>query len=181
MSRVGRTPIPIPSGVEIRITDSAVAVKGPRGELARDFHEDVRFEQEDGIVSVYLKDPENGSKGIYGLSRSLLNNMVVGVSEGFRKTLEIQGAGYRAQEAGGGITLSVGYSHTVDVAAPPGVTLQVEANTRVHVEGIDKQAVGQIAARIRAVRPPGVYTGKGIRYAGEQVRRKAGKGAGRRQ
>ena len=177
-------PVPVPSGVQVDVDDSSdsvsVAVKGPRGELSRRFDSAIAIGQEDGHIVVALKEDAQGKGAIWGLSRSLLNNMVVGVSDGYRKTLEISGAGYRAQPSSTGITLQVGYSHPVEVAAPEGVTLEVEANTRVHVDGIDKQLVGSVAAEIRAVRKPGVYTGKGIRYSDEQVRRKAGKGAGRR-
>lgn len=178
-------PIPVPGGVQVTMTDdtqgTTIAVKGPRGELTRRFHPTVRFEQEDGVITVYRKDENDRASGAFhGLSRALLSNMVIGVSEGYRRTLEIQGAGYRAQQTGRGITLSVGYSHTVEVQPPEGITLEAESNTRLHVDGIDKELVGQVAANIRKVRKPGVYTGKGIRYQGEQVRRKAGKGAGRR-
>ena len=178
-------PIPTPQGVQVNITDTpggtTIAVKGPRGELTRQFHPAVRFEQDDGVITMHpINENDRGSGAFHGLCRALLANMVTGVSEGYRRTLEIQGAGYRAQQTGKGITLSVGYSHTVEIQPPDGITLQAETNTRLHVDGIDKELVGQTAAKIRKVRKPGVYTGKGIRYQGEQVRRKAGKGAGRR-
>ena len=178
-------PIEVPGGVQVTMSDAAegtmIAVKGPRGELSRQFHPAVRFEQDANVITVHRKNEnERSAAAFHGLSRALLANMVTGVSEGYRRTLEIQGAGYRAQQTGRGITLSVGYSHTVEIQPPDGITLEAESNTRLHVDGIDKELVGQIAAKIRAVRKPGVYTGKGIRYQGEQVRRKAGKGAGRR-
>ena len=181
MSRVGLNPIELPSGVDVAIEDSDVVVKGPKGTLEYHFHEAVNIEKNGDIISVSLKDSHKTEKGIHGLSRSLLNNMIIGVSEGFKKSLELRGAGYRAQPANGGITLFVGFSHSVDIKSPEGINVTVEENVNVHVEGIDKQAVGQQAARIRSIRPPGVYTGKGIRYVGEQVRRKQGKGAGRKE
>ena len=184
MSRVGRMPIPLPNSVQVKLDDAAsgmsVVVKGPRGQLTRQFDPGIKIDQEDGNLLVALKESAQSKGAIWGLSRSLLNNMVVGVLDGYRKTLEISGAGYRAQPSNAGITLQVGYSHPVEIAAPDGIKLEVEANTRVHVDGIDKQLVGSVAAAIRSVRKPGVYTGKGIRYSDEQVRRKAGKGAGRR-
>ncbi len=177
-------PVAVPDNVQVEVDDSppgvSVMVKGPRGELARQFNPAITISREDANLMVGLKESSQNNRAIWGLSRSLLNNMVIGVSAGYRKTLEISGAGYRAQPSNTGITLQVGYSHPVEVAAPAGITLDVESNTRVHVDGIDKQLVGSVAAEIRAVRKPGVYTGKGIRYSDEQVRRKAGKGAGRR-
>ena len=185
MSRVGRSPVPIPPEVVIQLIDDVAGVravvKGAQGELNRTFHPFVAIAQEDGQLIVSLREESSKGSAIHGLSRALLNNMVVGVSQGFQKTLEISGAGYRAQATETSVTLQVGHSHPVTVDAPSGVTVRVEANTRVHVAGADKQAVGETAARIRAVRKPGVYTGKGIRYSDEQVRRKAGKGAGRRK
>ena len=177
MSRVGLKPIPVLKGVEVKIDDSFVEVKGSRGVLSFNFSEAVSFSQDGDNILVSLKDTHKSEKNIHGLSRSLLNNMILGVSSGFTKSLEIQGAGYRAQEAPTGITLFLGYSHSVDIEAPEGIKISVENNINVQVEGNDKQVVGQVAARIRAVRPPGVYTGKGVSYAGEHVRRKQGKGA----
>ena len=185
MSRIGRMPVPLPEGVQAGMEDTPqgvhVVVHGPRGELRRLFHPAVAIRQEERRLFVGLRPEAAKEAAIHGLSRALLNNMVVGVSQGFRRSLEIQGAGYRAQAGAEGLSLAVGFTHPVRFPPTPGISFQVEQNTRVHVEGVDKELVGQIAARIRAVRPPEVYTGKGIRYANEQVRRKAGKATGRRK
>jgi len=175
MSRIGKMPVAVPSGVDVKIDGSNVTVKGPKGELHRVFNERVSFETGDGELNVTRPDDARESKALHGLSRALLNNMVVGVSEGFRKDLEIQGVGYRAALKGSDIELQVGYSHSVLVAAPDGITFEVPEPTKISVSGIDKEKVGQVAANIRKVRPPEPYKGKGIRYAGEYVRRKAGK------
>jgi large subunit ribosomal protein L6 len=175
MSRIGKLPIPIAKGVDLAIDGTTVRVKGPKGELVRDFPRGMSFEVEDGRVVVKRPDDEKQTRALHGLSRSLLANMVTGVSEGYTKTLELQGVGYRVQQAGPKVTLSVGYSHPVEVAPPDGIQLEVEGTTRLHVRGIDKELVGQIAANIRKVRKPEPYKGKGIRYLGERVRRKAGK------
>ncbi|HEY7801809.1 MAG TPA: 50S ribosomal protein L6 [Dehalococcoidia bacterium] len=175
MSRIGKLPIPITKGVELNIDGSTVRVKGPKGELVRQFPPHVAFEMGDGKVTVTRENDEKDVRALHGLSRSLLANMVTGVSDGYTKTLELQGVGYRAQQAGQNVTLSVGFSHPVEVTPPAGIELQVEGTTRVHVRGIDKELVGQIAANIRKVRKPEPYKGKGIRYLGEHVRRKAGK------
>ncbi len=175
MSRIGKLPIPVAKGVQVDIDGSTVKVKGPKGELSRHFPRGVSFALEDGRVVVQRESDEKPVKALHGLSRSLLANMVTGVSEGFTKSLELQGVGYRVQQAGPKITLSVGYSHPVEVAPPPGIELQVDGTTRLHVRGIDKELVGQVAADIRKVRKPEPYKGKGIRYVGERVRRKAGK------
>ena len=175
MSRIGKLPVPVTKGVEVAIDGSSVRVKGPKGELSRDFPEGVSFEMTDGTVTVQRANDEKQTRAIHGLSRSLLANMVVGVSEGFTKTLELQGVGYRATQAGEKVTLAVGFSHPVEVAPPPGIQLEVEGNTKLHIRGIDKELVGQVAANIRKVRKPEPYKGKGIRYLGERVRRKAGK------
>ncbi len=175
MSRVGNKPVDLPSGVDVKIDGNAVTVKGARGELNRMFHERIGFELNDDLVTVTRPDDSRESRALHGLSRALLNNMVVGVSDGFRKELEIQGVGYRATSKGTGVELLVGFSHPVVVEAPEGITLEVPEPTKIVVSGIDKEQVGQVAANIRKVRPPEPYKGKGIRYAGEYVRRKAGK------
>lgn len=179
MSRVGNQPIPVPAGVDVGIKDHDVTVKGPRGTLSRTFHRDMTISQKDGEVRVERPSDANEHKALHGLTRSLVNNMVIGVSAGYTKAIMLVGVGYRVQQTGQGITLSVMLSHTVEIQPSAGITLEVEGNNRITVSGIDKQAVGQIAAEIRAVRPPNVYTGKGIRYADESVRLKPGKSARR--
>jgi large subunit ribosomal protein L6 len=175
MSRIGKLPVPIAKGVQVEINGQAVTVKGPKGELNRDFPAGITLRLDDSQVNVERADDEKQTRALHGLSRSLLANMVAGVSEGFTKTLELQGVGYRATQAGEKVTLAVGFSHPVEVAPPAGIQLEVEGNNRVHVRGIDKELVGQVAANIRKVRKPEPYKGKGIRYLGERVRRKAGK------
>ncbi|MGH8911791.1 MAG: 50S ribosomal protein L6 [Acidimicrobiia bacterium] len=175
MSRVGKSPITLPSGVDIKINGAKVVVKGPKGELNRQFHERVSVSLEDGVATLDRVDDTRESRAIHGLSRALLANMVAGVSDGFRRDLEIQGVGYRAQLKGKDLELQVGFSHPVTVSAPAGITFEVPTPTQVSVIGIDKELVGQIAADVRKVRPPEPYKGKGIRYVGEYVRRKAGK------
>lgn len=175
MSRIGKLPVPVAKGVEINIDGSTVRVKGPKGELTRVFPAGISFTMEDGKIVVARPDDEKPSRALHGLSRSLLANMVTGVADGYTKTLELQGVGYRATQAGPNVTLAVGYSHPVQVTPPPGIELQVEGTSRLHVRGIDKELVGQVAANIRKVRKPEPYKGKGIRYLGEYVRRKAGK------
>ena len=175
MSRVGNKPIDLPSGVDLEVDGASVTVKGSKGELSRQFSERIGFSVDDGVVMVTRPDDSRESKALHGLSRALLNNMVVGVSEGFTKQLEIQGVGYRAALKGRDLELQVGFSHPVVVEAPEGVTLDVPEPTRISVSGIDKELVGQVAADIRSIRPPEPYKGKGIRYVGEYVRRKAGK------
>jgi large subunit ribosomal protein L6 len=168
-------PIELPSGVEVKIDGSSVTVKGSKGELSRIFTERVAFNNEDGVVTLDRDGDSPQAKALHGLSRALLFNMVQGVSEGFSKELEIQGVGYRAALKGSDIELQVGFSHTVSVPAPKGITFDVPEPTKIIVSGIDKEMVGQVAADIRKVRPPEPYKGKGIRYLGEHVRRKAGK------
>jgi large subunit ribosomal protein L6 len=175
MSRIGKMPIELPSGVEVKIDGSSVTVKGSKGELSRTFSERVDFNNEDGVVTLGRDGDSPQAKALHGLSRALLFNMVRGVSEGFSKELEIQGVGYRAALKGSDIELQVGFSHSVNVPAPKGITFDVPEPTKIIVSGIDKEMVGQVAADIRKVRPPEPYKGKGIRYLGEHVRRKAGK------
>ena len=175
MSRIGKRPITIPSKVTVTIDGSHVAVKGPKGELSRVLPTAVTVEQEGETLLVKRRDESRPSRQLHGLSRTLVANMVEGVSQGFQRRLEIQGVGYRAQVQGRNLILSVGYSHPVQIEPPEGVQLAVENNTNVIVSGFNKELVGNTAAKIRAVRPPEPYKGKGIRYAGEAVRRKTGK------
>jgi large subunit ribosomal protein L6 len=178
MSRIGKAPIPVPSGVEVTINGSNVAVKGPKGSLAWSVPEDITVTKDGDTLTVARPDDERAHRALHGMARSLVANMVVGVSEGFTKELEIVGVGYRCNAQGPSkIELQVGYSHTVPVDAPEGVTFEVPAPNRIVVAGIDKQLVGQVAADIRKIRKPEPYKGKGIRYAGERVLRKAGKSA----
>jgi large subunit ribosomal protein L6 len=176
MSRIGRKPITIPSGVEVQIGEhNIVQVKGPKGQLSQQFNNDLTLKQENGTITVIRPDDEREHRSLHGLTRSLLNNMVVGVTEGFKKNLEIQGVGFRATIDGQTLVLNVGYSHPVRMTPAEGVMFAVDGPTKVIVSGSDKQRVGEEAARIRRVRPPEPYKGKGIRYEGEYVRRKAGK------
>jgi large subunit ribosomal protein L6 len=176
MSRIGVKPIPVPQGVELTVGSSNdVKVKGPKGELAQSFAPVLTITLEDGVLRVLRPNESRDVKALHGLTRSLINNMVVGVTDGYTKVLEILGVGYRAQMDGKNLVLNVGYSHPVRMVAPEGITYAVEGNNRVTVSGINKQVVGEEAARIRGVRPPEPYKGKGIRYQGEAVRRKAGK------
>jgi len=178
MSRVGKMPVAVPSTVEFELDGNTVSVKGPKGELSRQFHERVSISFEDGTATVNRQDDERESRALHGLSRALLANMVTGVAEGFRRELEIVGVGYRAALRGSDLELQLGFSHPVSVVAPEGITFEVPEPTKVAVIGIDKELVGQVTANIRKIRPPEPYKGKGVRYAGEHVRRKAGK-AGR--
>lgn len=175
MSRIGLAPVTLPSGVDVSVAGSEITVKGSKGTLRRTFSDRVAFEVADGVVTVARKDEERESKALHGLSRALLNNMVVGVSTGFQKELLTVGVGYRASLQGNTLELLVGFSHPVKVTAPDGIEFEVPEPTRVIVRGIDKELVGQVAADIRGVRPPEPYKGKGIRYSDEVVRRKAGK------
>src|SRR5262245_42326005 len=175
MSRIGRLAIPVPSGVEISIDGNHVAVKGPKGQLERDVAPELRIVQENGELRVERPSDDKKHRELHGLTRTLLNNMVIGVTDGFRKGLEITGVGYRAQLVGKKLQLNLGYSHPIEIDPPEGVSFEVENPTRLAVVGIDKELVGHVAARVRATRKPEPYKGKGVRYAGEQVRRKAGK------
>ncbi|MPY92695.1 MAG: 50S ribosomal protein L6 [Acidimicrobiia bacterium] len=176
MSRIGKAPIPVPSGVEVTIDGRLVTVKGPKGTLSHELPPAITAHKADGEVIVERADDERESRSLHGLNRTLLNNLVLGVSEGFRRELEIVGVGYRATAQGPDkLELAVGYSHSIKVEAPDGITFEVPTATRVAVVGISKHQVGQVAANIRAIRKPEPYKGKGIRYSGERVVRKAGK------
>lgn len=176
MSRIGQKPITIPKGVDITIGDeNNVVVKGPKGQLSAQFDSNLTIGREDGTVTVTRPNDERRNRSLHGLTRTLLANMVTGVTDGFRKSLDITGVGYRAAMDGKTLVLNVGFSHQVKISPPEGITFAVEGNNKVHVTGYDKQLVGEEAARIRRVRPPEPYKGKGIRYEGEVVRRKAGK------
>ena len=175
MSRIGKKPVTLPKGVNLELQGQTVAVKGPRGELRRTLHPEMQLAFENGVLTVSRPSEDKRHKALHGLTRTLVQNMVDGVSKGFAKTLEIQGVGYKAEAKPYGVNLVVGFSHPVKYEAPKGIKISVENNTTVKIEGADKEAVGQVAAELRAVRPPEPYKGKGIRYQGEQVRRKAGK------
>ena len=175
MSRIGRQPIVIPSAVKVKIEGDRVTVSGPKGELSRQFHRDIDIRLDDGQLLVSRPSDRPEHRSLHGLTRSLLANMVTGVSEGFSKMLELHGVGYRAQMQGQKLVLQVGYSQPVEITPPPEISLTVVGTSRVMVEGISRELVGQVAADIRAVRPPDPYKGKGIRYQGERVRHKAGK------
>jgi large subunit ribosomal protein L6 len=175
MSRIGKKPVTLPKGVALDLQGSTVAVKGPRGELRRTLHPEMKVAMTDGQFTVERPSDDKRHKALHGLTRTLVQNMVDGVSKGFSKTLEIQGVGYKAEAKPYGVNLIVGYSHPVKYEAPKGIKISVENNTVVKIEGADKEVVGQVAAELRSVRPPEPYKGKGIRYQGEQVRRKAGK------
>jgi len=176
MSRIGLKPIELPPGVEITLEGREVTVTGPKGQLRHTLPASITVSREDSRLIVSRASDQRQHRALHGLTRSLLANMVTGVTQGFQKTLELQGVGYRAQPSGEGLVLSLGFSHRVEFPATPGITLSVEGN-RITVSGIDKQLVGQVAANLRALRPPNRYTGKGIRYLGELVRRKPGKAA----
>ena len=180
LSRIGRKPIPIPQGVEVEVQYGGVVVKGPNGTLTQNYHPDVKVTVEDGNVLVERLSERKFHHALHGLTRSLIANAVQGVSEGYTKTLELMGVGYRVQQAGDGIVLSVGHSHTIEMHPPDGVTMEVEGNNRIHVRGIDKQQVGNLAAKVRQTRPPIAYKEKGIKYQGEVLHFKPGKSAARK-
>ena len=175
MSRIGRLPVTIPSGVDITIDGRSVQVKGPKGTLSHTVAEPIEIVKEDGVIRVTRPNDDGPVRALHGLSRTLIANMVTGVTDGYRKTLEIVGVGYRVQARGQDLEFSLGFSHPVTITPPEGITFRVEAPTRFVVEGIDKQLVGEVSARIRKLRKPDPYKGKGVRYQGEQIRRKVGK------
>lgn len=175
MSRIGRKPITVPAGVEVAIDGSSVTVKGPKGTLSGTFNSNMTIAMDAGVITVTRPDDEKENRSLHGLTRTLIANMVEGVSNGYSKTLDIVGIGYRANMQGKDVVLSVGYSHTVTIEAPEGITITCPSPNQIIVSGADKQVVGQIAAEIRGVRPPEPYKGKGIRYSDEHVRRKEGK------
>ena len=175
MSRIGRMPVTVPSGVDVTISGREVTVKGPKGTLSLQVAEPIEVVQEDGVITVTRPSDEGEIRALHGLSRSLIANMVTGVTDGYRKTLEIVGVGYRVQAKGNDLEFALGFSHPVPVVPPEGIAFRVETPTRFVVEGIDKQKVGEVAAQIRKLRKPDPYKGKGVRYQGEVVRRKVGK------
>ncbi len=175
MSRIGRLPIQIPAGVTVTVDGRDVAVKGPKGELTLTVAQPIEVSVEEGTVQVTRPDDERESRSLHGLTRTLINNNIIGVTEGYTKGLEVVGTGYRVAQKGNSVEFALGFSHPVTVDAPEGITLTVEGNNKLTVSGIDKQAVGEAAANIRKIRKPEPYKGKGVRYAGENVRRKAGK------
>jgi large subunit ribosomal protein L6 len=177
MSRIGRKPIEIPDGVDVELAPGRVTVKGPKGELAQQLSPEMKVERENGTLTVERPTDRGEHRALHGLTRSLIANMVVGVTDGYERRLEIQGVGYRAQLKGKNLELALGFSHPVSVEAPEGIEFEVPQQTEIIVRGIDKQLVGQVAADIRKRRPPEPYKGKGVRYVGEQVRRKVGKRA----
>ena len=179
MSRVGKQPVILPSGVEVALDEGKIEVKGPKGALSRELHPLVKISQEEGKLIVAPADDSLKARGLWGLFRSLINNMVMGVSQGFSRVLEINGVGYRAEASGSTLKLTLGFSHPVEFALPEGIGATVDKNTIITLSGIDKELLGQTAATIRAFRPPEPYKGKGIKYAEETIRRKVGKAGGR--
>lgn len=181
MSRIGKAPIVVPSGVTVNIDGAKVSVKGPKGQLDRQFVAEMSFKHEDGKIQVLRKSEDRTTRSLHGLSRTLLANMIKGVTDGFDRNLEIVGVGYRAAMEGKKLVMQLGYSHPVEITPPDGLNIVVGKNNVITVSGIDKQAVGDLASFIREKRPPEVYKGKGIKYAGEVIRRKAGKAAGKKK
>ena len=180
MSRIGRQPVSVPANVTIDVNEeNFVSVKGPKGELSRQFPQSISLDRDEGVINVTRPNDEGKQRALHGLSRSLLNNMVTGVTTGFTKTLEVQGVGYRAQMQGSSLQLALGFSHPIEFKAPAGIKLTAPQPTAITIAGSDKALVGQVAAELRGLRPPEPYKGKGIRYAGEVIRRKAGKAGGK--
>lgn len=175
MSRIGRLPIAVPNGVDVTVNGSEISVKGPKGQLSLTVAEPISVKKDETGLTVVRPDDERKSRSLHGLTRTLINNMVVGVTEGYTKTLEISGTGYRVAAQGNGLEFALGYSHPIKVEAPEGITFTVESPTRLHVNGIDKQKVGEVAANLRKLRKPDPYKAKGVRYSDEVIRRKAGK------
>jgi large subunit ribosomal protein L6 len=175
MSRIGKLPVAVPAGVDVTLGDSVVVVKGPKGQLSQHILPVVTIKMEDGVIVLDRKTDDKPGRSAHGLTRTLIANMIDGVTKGFRKSLELQGVGYRVNKAGADLNFSLGYSHPVTFSPPDGIAFSVEGTNKIHVEGIDKQRVGQVAAEIRSLRPPEPYKGKGIRYEGETVRKKLGK------
>lgn len=175
MSRIGKQPVQTPKNVQVQVEGSTVTMKGPKGELKRTFDPLMKITLKDGVIVVERTGSDNKARALHGLTRTLINNMVIGVSQGYHKSLDIVGVGYRASQQGKNITLQLGFSHPVEVKAPPGIELQVEGQNRLHVRGPEKELVGLVAAKIRRLRPPDRYKGKGVRYSGEEVHLKPGK------
>jgi len=175
MSRVGNKPIPVPPKVHVAVDGNSVTVKGPKGELSRSVDQNMSISLQNDVLTVSRATDSRDHRSLHGFTRSVLANMIEGVDKGFRKNLELHGVGYRAQKSGDGLSIQVGFSHPVEITPPPGISFVTEAANQISVVGIDRELVGKVAAQIRAVRPPDPYLGKGIRYAGEQIRRKAGK------
>jgi large subunit ribosomal protein L6 len=179
MSRIGKKPVPVPSGVDVKLDGSTLAVKGPKGELRRTFHPELSLTMDNGTITVERPSDEPRHKALHGLSRTLVSNMIEGVTKGYTKQLEITGVGYKAEPKPYGLLFSLGYSHQIEYKAPAGIKLTAPQPTQVVVEGADKEVVGQVAAEIRSLRKPEPYKGKGVKYAGEAIRRKAGKAGGK--
>ena len=177
MSRVGKMPVAVPAGVTVKIENNEVSVKGPKGELKRSFHPDLKVVLENGAIIVSRPSDDRLHRSLHGLTRTLVSNMVEGVTKGYEKGLEISGVGYRAEKSGNNLLIRVGFTRPVEVVPMPGISFALDGTTRIKVQGTDKETVGEMASRIRAIRPPDVYRGKGIKYAGEVVRHKAGKAA----
>jgi large subunit ribosomal protein L6 len=175
MSRIGKAPINVPTGVDVTVVSNLVTVKGPKGTLSFSVPGAITVSKNDAVLNVARPDDERENRSLHGLTRTLVNNMVVGVTEGYERTLELVGVGYRAAMKGQALSMQLGFSHDVDIPAPTGISFAVPKQTEIKISGIDKQQVGELAARIRRIRPPEPYKGKGVRYAGEQVRRKEGK------